>query len=175
MTARGGTPSPQWERFVVTDKARARVRSFIDQEQRQQSRDAGKVELTKAFRQAGVDGSEKALEPALKALKFASVDDLYVAVGTSDIVAQDVVYAAYPAIRRFIDQEQRQESRDAGKVELTKAFRQAGLDGSEKMLEPALKALKFASVDELYIAVGYGEIVAQDVVYAAYPIKSGPG
>ena len=26
MTARGGTPSPQWERFVVTGKARARIR-----------------------------------------------------------------------------------------------------------------------------------------------------
>ena len=71
MTARGGTPSPQWDRFVVTGKARARIRRFIHQEQRQQSRDTGKVELTKAFRQAGVDGSEKALEPALKALKVA--------------------------------------------------------------------------------------------------------
>ena len=41
MTARGGTPSPQWDRFVVTGKARARIRRFIHQEQRQQSRDAG--------------------------------------------------------------------------------------------------------------------------------------
>ncbi len=29
MTARGGTPSPQWERFVVTGKARARIRRFV--------------------------------------------------------------------------------------------------------------------------------------------------
>ena len=36
MTARGGTPSPQWERFVVTGKARARIRRFIHQEQREQ-------------------------------------------------------------------------------------------------------------------------------------------
>ena len=43
MTARGGTPSPQWDRFVVTGKARARIRRFIHQEQRQQSRDAGRV------------------------------------------------------------------------------------------------------------------------------------
>ena len=85
MTARGGTPSPQWDRFVVTGKARARIRRFIHQEQRQQSRDAGKVELTKAFRQAGVDGSEKALEPALKALKVASADDLYIAVGNGNL------------------------------------------------------------------------------------------
>lgn len=100
MTARGGTPSPQWDRFVVTGKARARIRRFIHQEQRQQSRDSGKVELTKAFRQAGVDGSEKALEPALKALKIASVDDLYVAVGNGNHAAKDVVHAAYPELRQ---------------------------------------------------------------------------
>jgi guanosine-3',5'-bis(diphosphate) 3'-pyrophosphohydrolase len=100
MTARGGTPSPQWDRFVVTGKARARIRRFIHQEQRQQSRDAGRVELTKAFRQAGVDGSEKVLESALKVLKIATVDDLYVAVGNGNIVAKDVVQAAYPELRQ---------------------------------------------------------------------------
>ncbi|HEY4173210.1 MAG TPA: RelA/SpoT AH/RIS domain-containing protein, partial [Rhodopila sp.] len=100
MTARGGTPSPQWDRFVVTGKARARIRRFIHQEQRQQSRDAGKVELTKAFRSAGVDGSEKALEPALKALKIASADELYIAVGNGNLMAKDVVHAAYPELRQ---------------------------------------------------------------------------
>src|SRR6202012_4354792 len=78
MTARGGTPSPQWERFFVIGMERARIRRFIHQEQRQQSRAAGKAELTKAFRQAGVDDSEKVLEQALKGLKFTALDDLYV-------------------------------------------------------------------------------------------------
>ncbi len=100
MTARGGTPSPQWERFVVTGKARARIRRFIHQEQRQQSREAGKAELTKAFRQAGVDGSERALEPALKVLKLPSVDDLYVQVGNNNLTPRDVVVAAYPDLRQ---------------------------------------------------------------------------
>ena len=100
MTARGGTPSPQWERFVVTGKARARIRRFVHQEQRQQTRDAGRVELTKAFRQAGVDGSEKALEPAIKTLKQASADDLYIAVGNGNLAARDVVHAAYPELRQ---------------------------------------------------------------------------
>jgi GTP pyrophosphokinase len=100
MTARGGTPSPQWERFVVTGKARARIRRFIHQEQRQQSRDLGRAEVTKAFRQAGVDGSEKALEPALKALKIAALDDLYISVGNGNLTAKDVVHAAYPELRQ---------------------------------------------------------------------------
>jgi GTP pyrophosphokinase len=100
MTARGNTPSPQWERFVVTGKARARIRRFIHQEQRQQTREAGKAELTKAFRQAGVDGSEKTLEPALKALKLAALDDLYIGVGNNNISPRDVVVAAYPELRQ---------------------------------------------------------------------------
>jgi len=100
MTSRGGTPSPQWERFVVTGKARSRIRRFMHQQQRQEHLDAGRAELAKAFRQAGVDGSEKALEPALKTLKFASAEDLAIAVGNGNIGPRDVVHAAYPELRQ---------------------------------------------------------------------------
>ena len=100
MTARGGTPSPAWERFVVTGKARARIRRFVHQQQREEHLNLGRAELAKAFRQAGVDGSEKALEPALKALKFASVADLQIAVGNGNLGARDVVHAAYPELRQ---------------------------------------------------------------------------
>jgi len=100
MTARGGTPSPAWERFVVTGKARARIRRYVAQQQRQTYVDQGRAALTKAFRQEGVDGSEKIIEPALKALKAASMDDLYVAVGNGNIGARDVVHAAYPELRQ---------------------------------------------------------------------------
>jgi GTP pyrophosphokinase len=99
LTARGGTPSPAWERFVTTGKARARIRRFLTQQMREQNRDSGKSTLAKAFRQEGVDGSEKILEPTAKALKQASLDDLYVAVATGILGPKDVVYAAYPELR----------------------------------------------------------------------------
>ncbi len=99
MTARGGTPSPQWERFVVTGKARSRIRRFVHQQQRQEHLDRGRAELAKSFRQAGVDGSEKALEPALKALKLSSTDELHIAVGNGTLGPKDVVHAAYPELR----------------------------------------------------------------------------
>ena len=100
MTARGGTPSPQWERFVVTGKARARIRRFLHQEERQQNREAGRAELTRAFRQAGVDGSDKALEAALKVLKLPSLDELFIAVANGNPAPRDVVTAAYPELRQ---------------------------------------------------------------------------
>ncbi|MGE4482640.1 RelA/SpoT family protein [Acidocella sp.] len=99
LTARGGTPSPAWERFVVTGKARARIRRFLAQQMRDQHRDAGKSLVMKAFRQDGVDGSEKVLEPVAKSFKQPSVDDLYVAVATGVVGAKDVVYAAYPELK----------------------------------------------------------------------------
>ena len=100
MTARGGTPSPAWERFVVTGKARARIRRYVAQQQRQVYVDQGRAALAKAFRQEGLDGSEKVLEAALKALKAASLDDLYVAVGNGNTGPKDVVHTAYPELRQ---------------------------------------------------------------------------
>jgi GTP pyrophosphokinase len=47
-----------------------------------------------------VDGSEKVLEPTLKALKQASLDDLYIAVATGSLGAKDVVVAAYPELKQ---------------------------------------------------------------------------
>jgi GTP pyrophosphokinase len=99
LTSRAGTPSPQWERFVVTGKARARIRRHVQQQQRQQYLDVGKASLAKAFRQEGVDGSEKILEGALKAVKQATVADLYLAVGNGNLSAKEVVAAAYPELR----------------------------------------------------------------------------
>ncbi len=99
LTARGGTPSPAWERFVVTGKARARIRRFLAQQMRDQHRDAGKSMLMKAFRQDGVDGSEKILEPVAKSFKQSSVDDLYVAVGTGMVGPKDVVNTVYPELK----------------------------------------------------------------------------
>ena len=100
LTARGGTPSPAWERFVATGKARARIRRYVAQQQRQTHIDQGRAALAKAFRQEGVDGSEKVLDGALKVLKAASRDDLYVAVGNGNIGPKDVVHAAYPDLRQ---------------------------------------------------------------------------
>ncbi len=98
MTARGGTPSPSWERWVVTGKARARIRRYVANQQRAQTTEQGRTALTRAFRQEGLDGSEKVLETALKTLKCPSLADLYVAVGSGNIGPKDVVHAAYPEL-----------------------------------------------------------------------------
>ena len=102
MTARGGTPSPSWERFVVTGKARARIRRYVDAAAaRRPSRCRTGARWPRHSARKGVDGSEKVLDAALKQLKCRpACDDLYVAVGTGTLGPKDVVHAAYPELRQ---------------------------------------------------------------------------
>src|SRR3984957_4400742 len=81
ITSKAQTPSPTWERFVVTGKARARIRRFHREQQRAQYMDLGKEILTKAFRHDNLDFSEKALDPVLKGFGAQSAEDLYASVG----------------------------------------------------------------------------------------------
>jgi GTP pyrophosphokinase len=96
VTSRAQTPSPEWERFVVTGKARARIRRFIRTQQRAQYLDLGRAILQKAFRQQGHDFSEKPLQPVLGQFDCDDVEDLYVAVGEGIATGREVVNAAFP-------------------------------------------------------------------------------
>jgi GTP diphosphokinase / guanosine-3',5'-bis(diphosphate) 3'-diphosphatase len=96
ITSKAQTPSPTWERFVVTGKARARIRRFIRTQQRQQYLDLGKAILQKAFRHEGHDFHEKALDAVLKQFNCSTIEDLYVAVGEGNATGREVVHALYP-------------------------------------------------------------------------------
>jgi GTP pyrophosphokinase len=96
VTSKAQTPSPTWERFVVTGKARARIRRFIRLQQREQYLDLGRSILQKAFRQEGHDLAEKQLEEILKKFGVPAVDDLYAKVGEGHVTGREVVHALFP-------------------------------------------------------------------------------
>src|SRR3954466_13404140 len=96
VTSRNQTPSPTWERFVVTGKARARIRRFIRTQQRAQYLDLGRAIVQKAFRQQGHDFSERPLEAVMPQFNCATVEDLYVAVGEGLATGREIVNAAFP-------------------------------------------------------------------------------
>jgi guanosine-3',5'-bis(diphosphate) 3'-pyrophosphohydrolase len=96
VTSKAQTPSPTWERFVVTGKARARIRRFIRTQQRAQYLDLGRSILQKAFRQEGQEFSERPLEAVLKQFNCASTEDLYAAVGEGLATGREVFNAAFP-------------------------------------------------------------------------------
>jgi guanosine-3',5'-bis(diphosphate) 3'-pyrophosphohydrolase len=96
VTSKAQTPSPTWERFVVTGKARARIRRFIRTQQRAQYLDLGRSILQKAFRQEGQEFSERPLEAVLKQFNCTSTEDLYAAVGEGLATGREVFNAAFP-------------------------------------------------------------------------------
>jgi len=90
------TPSPTWERFIVTGKARSHIRRFIRLQRRAQYHDLGKTIMQKAFREVETRFSEKRIAKALPQLQFKTVDDLYTAVGEGTITSRQVIKAALP-------------------------------------------------------------------------------
>jgi GTP diphosphokinase / guanosine-3',5'-bis(diphosphate) 3'-diphosphatase len=100
ITSRAQTPSPTWERFVVTGKARARIRRFVRSQQRHQYVELGRSILARAFKQEGRELTEKAVESVLKKFKQCeSVDDLYVQVGEGHLTGREVVVAVHPELQ----------------------------------------------------------------------------
>jgi GTP pyrophosphokinase len=100
ITSKNGSPSPEWERFVVTGKARARIRRFLRTQQRDEHLAHGREILTKAARAEQVAVTEKQLEKALEPLHQRSVEDLLVAVGDGSLAVRTVLEAVHPELRR---------------------------------------------------------------------------
>ncbi|HYD65334.1 bifunctional (p)ppGpp synthetase/guanosine-3',5'-bis(diphosphate) 3'-pyrophosphohydrolase [Azospirillum sp.] len=96
ITSKAQTPVPGWERFVVTGKARARIRKFLRTQQRAQYIELGRAILQRQFRQEGYDYGEKALEGVLKIFQQPSVDDLLASVGSGLHSGREVFHAVFP-------------------------------------------------------------------------------
>lgn len=102
VTSKAQTPSPSWESFVVTGKARACIRRFIRSQQREQYLRLGREIVEKIFHQTNYELTEKALKGVLNRFRAESVDDLYVAVGEGRFTGRDVLYAVYPGAKDLL-------------------------------------------------------------------------
>ncbi len=90
------TPSPAWERFAVTGKARARIRRYIRNQQRHEYVILGKAMLQKAFRQEGHKFSERAVHGVLKPFRHETADDLFAEIGAGNRTTREVLSAIFP-------------------------------------------------------------------------------
>ncbi|HTI87807.1 MAG TPA: bifunctional (p)ppGpp synthetase/guanosine-3',5'-bis(diphosphate) 3'-pyrophosphohydrolase, partial [Alphaproteobacteria bacterium] len=99
VTSRAQTPSPTWESFVVTGKARSAIRRFVRSRQHEQYVHLGRAILEKAFQQEGYEYSDKALKGVLKKLKEQSPEDVIAKVGEGLISARSVLTAVFPGTR----------------------------------------------------------------------------
>jgi GTP pyrophosphokinase len=99
ITSKAQTPSPDWEQFVVSGKAKARVRRFVRLKQREQYIELGRQILQKSFRQEGYDMTDKGLESVLKRFKCDNVGDLCASVGQGHFTGREVVTAVFPGTK----------------------------------------------------------------------------
>lgn len=96
ITSKSQSPSPTWERYVVTGKARSRIRRFVHSQQRGQFLELGRSILEKGLRNEKKEISEKNLIEAVKSLNYNTIEDLYVAVGEGRHTISDIIAVVYP-------------------------------------------------------------------------------
>jgi GTP pyrophosphokinase len=96
ITSRNAWPSAAWERFVVTGKAKARIRRAIKTRQRDDYIQRGREMLVRAAKSEGLTPTEKQLEQAANELGQASLEDMLVQVGEGQLAAR-LVFQAIPA------------------------------------------------------------------------------
>ncbi|MCH7930924.1 MAG: bifunctional (p)ppGpp synthetase/guanosine-3',5'-bis(diphosphate) 3'-pyrophosphohydrolase [Proteobacteria bacterium] len=99
VCSKAQTPSPTWERFVVTGKARSRIRRFVRLQQRAQYVDLGRAIVQKGFREVGQRFSKRALQRVIETFRCKTVDDLYATVGEGVITGRKVIEQVFPDLK----------------------------------------------------------------------------
>lgn len=81
LTSPKQTPNPDWMKFVVTQKARARIRHWI-REKRRKAAALGRETVERKLKRAKLDLSEHELNVMSSRLKFSSLQQLFYEIGT---------------------------------------------------------------------------------------------
>lgn len=85
LTSKTQTPSKDWLKFVVTNKAKSKIRQFVKDEQRKNSVNIGKELVEKEFRKFGMAAVKYLKGPEydqyMKDSGISDLDDLYARVG----------------------------------------------------------------------------------------------
>ena len=100
LTAKNQHPSLEWDRFVVTGKAKAAIRRYVRANKREQFIALGKEILEKLFKAEDQTFSEKELVNYTANFEAESVDDIYAKVGEGLITGWDVLRTIHPAYKQ---------------------------------------------------------------------------
>ncbi|MCC3305064.1 RelA/SpoT family protein [Sneathiella sp. HT1-7] len=96
LRSKNQTPSPTWESFVVSGKARSAIRRFTRMKQRGQYIELGKAIAEKAFRVEGKRFAEKALQTAVKVWNQESTADVYSMLGDGSRTGRQLIDVIFP-------------------------------------------------------------------------------
>jgi GTP pyrophosphokinase len=97
---KGSTPSPLWEQFVVTGRARAEIKRYLKHAQHDEHVKFGRQILEKEFADAGQELTGKAILEVAKKLRHGKAEEVYADVGRAALRASEVLYAAFPELKK---------------------------------------------------------------------------
>ncbi len=102
LTSPHQKPSKDWLSFIVTSKARSKIRSFLRSEQREKSKKLGRDLLLQELekRRMSIDEIEKSSSELQKLIKLAresQFEDVLIAIGYGRLNAKDLMDKLYPA------------------------------------------------------------------------------
>ena len=96
ITSENPSPSPTWEDFIVTGKARAEIRKFIRLKKHNEYVNLGKAMLINNLQKLGKNFELIKLKKIIKCFDKTSVDDLLAAIGDGSIERATVLQEMYP-------------------------------------------------------------------------------
>ena len=100
LTSKAQHPSTEWDRFVVTGKAKAAIRRYVRAHKRDQFIALGQQLLERTFKGENLEFNEKSLVNVFPNFEAESIDDIYAKVGEGLVSAWDVMKAVYPAYKQ---------------------------------------------------------------------------
>lgn len=100
LTSKAQHPSTEWERFVVTGKAKAAIRRYVRAHKRDQFIAMGEQILERTFKNENLEFSEKALVNVLPNFEAESIDDVYAKVGEGLVSGWEVLKAIFPGYKQ---------------------------------------------------------------------------
>jgi GTP pyrophosphokinase len=100
IATKDSAPSPLWEQFVVTGRARAEIRRFLRHAQRDEHVKFGRKILEKTFADENRELTDKAMGEVAKKLRLAKVDDVFADVGRGALRPHEVLEAVFPEIKQ---------------------------------------------------------------------------
>ena len=96
----GQTPDPNWQHFVVTGKARTRIRQFIRQQESSEYLNLGEAILSKTFQNQGEKFTSDQLNIAVSKYQLKNVEELFSSIGSGNLNPKDVLETIHPSYRR---------------------------------------------------------------------------
>ncbi len=102
ITSKVQNPSPEWERFAVTGKARAAIRRFIRNQKRTQYLELGRQIMQKALKDENKEYNEKDFETLTGKYKLDAVEDLIAGVGEGLYTPHELISQIYPETKSTI-------------------------------------------------------------------------